>query len=164
MVWHPGVGHCRNQHPADAAAPQTDSRNTLGLFGAAALVLTGLVSTERAAAAARTGLDVYLFLAGMMLLAELARQTGVFVMNYLPIGLASGAAIERSASYVALNHAVLWGVDLGPNLSVTGSLATILWLIAMRRENIEITGWQFFKAGAVVMPVALVFALLTAGR
>jgi len=34
----------------------------------------------------------------------------------------------------------------------------------MRRENIEITGWQFFKAGAVVMPVALVFALLTAGR
>lgn len=99
-----------------------------------------------------------------MLLAELARQTGVFVMNYLPIGLASGAAIERSASYVALNHAVLWGVDLGPNLSVTGSLATILWLIAMRRENIEITGWQFFKAGAVVMPVALVFALLTAGR
>jgi hypothetical protein len=25
--------------------------------------------------------------------------------------------------------------DLGPNLSVTGSLATILWLIALKREG-----------------------------
>jgi arsenical pump membrane protein len=86
------------------------------------------------------------------------------VMNNLPVGLASSAALERSASYGALGHAVLLGIDLGPNLSVTGSLATILWLIAMRRENVEITGWQFLKAGAVVMPVTLFLALLVSGR
>jgi len=30
-------------------------------------------------------------------------------------------------------HAILTGVDLGPNLSATDSLATILWSIALRR-------------------------------
>ena len=50
-------------------------------------------------------------------------------------------------------------VDLGPNLSVTGSLATILWLLAIRREGQEVGFWQFFKVGAVVMPPALLLAL-----
>ena len=57
-------------------------------------------------------------------------------------------------------HAVLLGVDLGPNLSVTGSLATILWLIALRRESVEITAWEFFKVGLVAMPLALLAGLL----
>jgi arsenical pump membrane protein len=50
-------------------------------------------------------------------------------------------------------------VDLGPNLSVTGSLATILWLTALRREGQGIDAWTFLKLGAVVMPPALVLAL-----
>jgi arsenical pump membrane protein len=86
------------------------------------------------------------------------------VMNNLPVGLASGAAIRYNAGFMSLGHAVLLGVDLGPNLSVTGSLATILWLIAMRRENVEITAWQFVKAGMVVMPAALFLAILALGR
>jgi arsenical pump membrane protein len=56
---------------------------------------------------------------------------------------------------------VLIGVNLGPNLSVTGSLATILWLIALRRENVEITAMEFLKMGAIVMPIPLVLSLLT---
>jgi arsenical pump membrane protein len=54
----------------------------------------------------------------------------------------------------------LIGVDLGPNLSVTGSLATILWLMALRREGEAVTVWQFLKLGIIVMPPALVVALL----
>jgi arsenical pump membrane protein len=50
------------------------------------------------------------------------------------------------------------GVDLGPNLSVTGSLATILWLIALRREGEHVSALTFLKAGAVVMPPALLLA------
>jgi len=57
-------------------------------------------------------------------------------------------------------HAILIGVDLGPNLSVTGSLATILWLISLRREKVEITPWEFFKVGIVAMPIALIGSLL----
>jgi arsenical pump membrane protein len=55
---------------------------------------------------------------------------------------------------------VLIGVDVGPNLSVTGSLATVLWLIALRREGERVSGWQFLKVGLVVMPPALLLATL----
>jgi Na+/H+ antiporter NhaD/arsenite permease-like protein len=33
-------------------------------------------------------------------------------------------------------------------------------LIALRREDAEITGWEFLKVGVVAMPVALALALL----
>ncbi|MGB0123583.1 MAG: arsenic transporter [Silvibacterium sp.] len=79
-------------------------------------------------------------------------------MNNLPVALAGGAALKLTPQ---LSHAVLIGVNLGPNLSVTGSLATILWLIALRREKVEITAWQFFKTGLVVMPTALVLSILS---
>jgi arsenical pump membrane protein len=80
-------------------------------------------------------------------------------MNNLPVGLASGSALRHAHLSGAIQHAVLIGVDLGPNLSVTGSLATILWLIALRREGVEITPWQFLKAGMMVMPIALLLSL-----
>jgi arsenical pump membrane protein len=81
-------------------------------------------------------------------------------MNNLPVALVGGALAEHVGHGTAMAHAVLVGVDLGPNLSVAGSLATILWLIAMRREGVEITAWEFFKVGAVVMPLALVASLV----
>jgi arsenical pump membrane protein len=60
--------------------------------------------------------------------------------------------------------ALLIGVDLGPNLSVTGSLATILWLVALRREKIEVGAWPFLKLGLLVTPPALIAALAAAIR
>jgi arsenical pump membrane protein len=81
------------------------------------------------------------------------------VMNNLPVGLASGSALQQMHSSHILTHAVLIGVDLGPNLSVTGSLATILWLIALRRDNAEMTAWEFLKVGMVVMPISLASAI-----
>lgn len=82
------------------------------------------------------------------------------VMNNLPSGLLTGGALQASGIPDHLRHAVLIGVDLGPNLSVTGSLATVLWMIALRREGERITGWQFLKIGAIVMPPALLLATL----
>ena len=81
-------------------------------------------------------------------------------MNNLPVGLMSRAAIQHAQESGVVAHAIVIGVDLGPNLSVTGSLATILWLIALRRENVEITAWEFFKFGIVAMPLALLASLL----
>jgi arsenical pump membrane protein len=81
------------------------------------------------------------------------------LVNNLPAGLLAGSV--ESASHVPrqVASAVLIGVDLGPNLSVTGSLATILWLSALRRENQQVSAWSFLKLGALVMPPALLLAI-----
>jgi arsenical pump membrane protein len=84
------------------------------------------------------------------------------LMNNLPSGLLAGGALQTIPVVPHIRDAVLIGVDLGPNLSVTGSLATVLWLIVLRREGEKITGWAFLKAGLLVMPPALLFATLAA--
>jgi arsenical pump membrane protein len=81
------------------------------------------------------------------------------LVNNLPLGLIAGATLQAEHARGLIANAVLIGVDLGPNLSVTGSLATILWLIALRKEKLDVSGWDFFKVGAIAMPVALVVAL-----
>jgi arsenical pump membrane protein len=83
---------------------------------------------------------------------------GTNLVNNLPAGLLAGHALHGAPR--ALQSAALLGVDLGPNLSVTGSLATILWLLALRREGVEVSAWQFLRLGALVMPPALLAALL----
>jgi arsenical pump membrane protein len=82
------------------------------------------------------------------------------VVNNLPSGLVAGSAVQAANVPDTVSGAILIGVDLGPNLSVTGSLATILWLAALRRENYHIGAWQFLKLGIVVMIPALVVTLL----
>jgi arsenical pump membrane protein len=80
-------------------------------------------------------------------------------MNNLPTGLIAGSALQNAHVPELIKSAVLIGVDLGPNLSVTGSLATILWLVALRREGQTIGAWTFLKLGALVMTPALLAAL-----
>ncbi len=80
--------------------------------------------------------------------------------NNLPSGLIAGASTATLHGHDALRAAIAIGIDLGPNLSVTGSLATVLWLIALRRENIDVTAWTFLRAGVLVMPPALILAVL----
>ena len=89
------------------------------------------------------------------------------IVNNLPLGLIAGGTIQAAHTKGLIANAVLIGVDLGPNLSVTGSLATILWLLALRKdcggnasgEKLDVSFWKFLKVGAVAMPVALLSAL-----
>jgi arsenical pump membrane protein len=82
-------------------------------------------------------------------------------MNNLPVGLIAGNVISAGHAPEIVKSAVLIGVDLGPNLSITGSLATILWLVALRREGQTISAWAFLKLGSIVMTLALIAALAT---
>jgi arsenical pump membrane protein len=79
------------------------------------------------------------------------------LVNNLPAGLLAGQVFAGAAP--AQKAAALIAVDLGPNLSITGSLATILWLAALRRQGESITGWRFLRLGLVMMPPALALAL-----
>jgi len=84
------------------------------------------------------------------------------IANNLPVGLVAGSVAVNDHLPPSVMSAMLIGVDLGPNLSVTGSLATILWLVALRREKIDVTAWRFLKIGVLVTPLALVAALAAA--
>jgi arsenical pump membrane protein len=84
------------------------------------------------------------------------------IANNLPVGLIAGNALHAASVPVAIRNAVLIGVDLGPNLSVSGSLATILWLIALRRDGEDVGFWRFLRYGLLVMPPALALAVLMA--
>jgi arsenical pump membrane protein len=81
------------------------------------------------------------------------------VANNLPAGLIASTAIAQAHPPRMVTDTLLIGVDLGPNLSITGSLATILWLTAIRREGETVGFWRFLKVGALVAPPALVLAV-----
>ena len=81
------------------------------------------------------------------------------LMNNLPSGLIAADAVQAAHVPEVVRSAVLIGVDLGPNLSVTGSLATILWLVALRREGQTVSALAFLKLGVVIMLPALLAAI-----
>jgi arsenical pump membrane protein len=81
------------------------------------------------------------------------------IMNNLPAGLVAGTAVQAAGVPANVASAILIGVDVGPNLSVTGSLATILWLTALRREGVQVKAVDFLKLGLFIMPPALVLSL-----
>ena len=81
------------------------------------------------------------------------------LVNNLPAGLIAGTAVQAASVAPNINSSILVGVDLGPNLSVTGSLATILWLAALRREGVQVRARDFLRLGLLVMPPALILSL-----
>jgi arsenical pump membrane protein len=80
-------------------------------------------------------------------------------MNNLPVGLIAGSVLTTDHAPPSVMGAVLIGIDLGPNLSLTGSLATMLWLVALRRDGEDIDAWRFLRLGLLVMAPALILSL-----
>ena len=93
-------------------------------------------------------------------IAGVAAAVASNLANNLPVGLIAATTSQAAQAPADVIGAILIGVDLGPNLSVTGSLATILWLIALRREGEDVRALQFLKLGLLVMPPALLLSLL----
>ncbi len=136
------------------------SWGTLGLV-AALFILVDAASSHGALTFAERALAALQRLpapAGALLAAS-AVGVGNNLVNNLPLGLLAGSTLHSAHVHGLLANAVLIGVDLGPNLSVTGSLATILWLIALRKASLQVSAWQFLRLGMIAMPVALLAAL-----
>ena len=120
-----------------------------------ALDRTGLIrSLARFLQAAGRTSEVLTAAASGTLLAVVSNLT-----NNLPAGLIASTVIIQAHAPQRVVDVLLIGVDVGPNLSITGSLATILWLAAIRREGETVGFWRFLKVGALVMPPALALAL-----
>jgi arsenical pump membrane protein len=81
------------------------------------------------------------------------------LVNNLPLGLIAGSTLQAVPAKSLTAASMLIGIDLGPNLAITGSLATILWLIALRKEKLHVSFWSFFKVGAIAMPLALLLSI-----
>jgi arsenical pump membrane protein len=81
------------------------------------------------------------------------------LVNNLPATLIIVAVVSASAPGAVL--AMLIGVNVGPNLTYVGSLATLLWrrIVHAHDEDIDIA--EFLKLGALTVPVTLIAA--TAG-
>ena len=77
------------------------------------------------------------------------------LMNNLP------AAVLLSAQPVAHPDALLLGLDLGPNLAVTGSLSAVLWLQAARSVDAQPSITTYTRLGLVLAPLTLTATLAT---
>lgn len=76
------------------------------------------------------------------------------VVNNLP------AASLLAARPPAQAHALLIGLNLGPNLAITGALSALLWLQVSRTVDAKPSVWRYSALGAVVVPVSMALALL----
>jgi arsenical pump membrane protein len=57
-----------------------------------------------------------------------------------------------------LSAALLVGVNLGPNLTTIGSLATMVWLVLLRRLGIVVSTGEYLRVGALTTLSALLAA------
>ncbi len=76
------------------------------------------------------------------------------VCNNLP------AASLLAARPPADPHALLVGLNLGPNLAVTGSLSAVVWLQVSRTSGSRPSAARFTRLGLLVTPVSVAAALL----
>ena len=56
--------------------------------------------------------------------------------------------------------AVLLGVNIGPNLTYAGSLATLLWRRIVREHDTSADLGEFTRLGLLTVPAALILAVL----
>ncbi|WP_245205050.1 SLC13 family permease [Kitasatospora sp. RG8] len=73
------------------------------------------------------------------------------VLVLLPLAVPSGAGAVL---------AVLLGVNIGPNLTYAGSLATLLWRRIVREHDTDIGLGEFTLLGLLVVPAALALAVV----
>src|SRR5207248_1964289 len=97
------------------------------------------------------------------LAAVLTAALGANLVNNVPATLVQLAAIDSlppDSPRLLLAYGTIVGADLGPNLTTIGSLATVLWLLILRRRGLEVTSGDYFRIGLATTPAMLVAAAL----
>jgi arsenical pump membrane protein len=82
------------------------------------------------------------------------------VVNNLPATLAARSILEQAHAPQPMILAALVGADVGPNITIVGSLATVLVLTVARTRGETVRARELFRAGVLVTPAALLAAAL----
>lgn len=80
------------------------------------------------------------------------------IMNNMPSVMIMDIALNDIPNST-LAYANIIGCNLGPKMTPFGSLATLLWLHAMRQKGVKISFWQYSKFGLLVTPPTLLIVL-----
>lgn len=80
------------------------------------------------------------------------------MLNNLPTTLVLVPLVSSSPTLIL---AVLLGVNIGPNLTYIGSLATLLWRQLLHSHNHPPDARDFLRLGALTVPACLVAGVLT---
>ncbi len=102
---------------------------------------------------------------GAVMVGTAGAAIGTNIINNVPMAVvlrSSLAGVQHIAPAARLGFiaATIFGCDLGPNLTTVGSLATVLWLLILRRRNLDVSGLDYFKVGMLVTPFMLVIGAL----
>lgn len=98
--------------------------------------------------------------AGGPILVGTASALAANAMNNLPAAVLLSAALERAATADhALTAAVLVGIDVGPSFTTLGSLATLMWLVILRRRGIALSSLDYLRWSFVPSLAALAASL-----
>ncbi len=98
-----------------------------------------------------------------LLVTSFGTALGANLINNVPMALVVRAAladVAGSSASGALPYAALLGADLGPNLTIMGSLATMLWLFILRQRGLTVSVRQYFVLGSLVVPATLLVGTL----
>ncbi|MGH3627515.1 MAG: ArsB/NhaD family transporter, partial [Sciscionella sp.] len=97
-------------------------------------------------------------LGGLLVLALLAAVLAN-LLNNLPATLMLLSVLgAHPAAGIVL--AMLIGVNLGPNATYAGSLATLLWRRVLAAHGMHTSAREFLRLGAWVVPLSLLAAVL----
>jgi arsenical pump membrane protein len=97
---------------------------------------------------------------GAVMIGTLGAAVGTNVINNVPMAIVMRSALAgvqhiAPSAHLGFVAATMFGCDLGPNLTTVGSLATVLWLLILRRRNLDVSGLDYFKVGILVAPLML---------
>lgn len=89
---------------------------------------------------------------------------GSNLINNVPMALVVQATLSDAGlpapQLQALQYATVLGPDLGPNVTTVSSLATILWVLQLRRYGITVSLRQYLFLGLLVVPPMLLIGTL----
>jgi arsenical pump membrane protein len=137
-----------------AARGRLDPRRALAALGAPTLLVLFALSVALGVLARSGAISLgWLHDAGAPATAGVAALSTVLINN-LP------SAVLLSSTGHLQAQALLIGLNVGPNLAVTGSLAVLLWWRAARAAGATPSALAYSRQGVLLAPVAIALALL----